>query len=58
MWEKLFLKSWIVWFAILVISIAFLNFDRPFWAIVLWLAYIGYQLMLLVISIFFKNSDH
>lgn len=57
MWEKVYLKAWIFWFAALVTSIVFLYFDRPSWAIVLWLAQISHQLIVLIIAGLLKRGN-
>ncbi len=55
-WEKPYLKHSFFWFAILVASILFLYFDKPFWAVLLWLAQISHQLIVLMIAILLKSG--
>lgn len=57
-WERLYLKAWGFWFAILITSIALLYFDKPFWAIIVWLAQISYQLVVLMMAVVLKRSDY
>ncbi len=57
-WERLYLKAWGFWFAIVVTSIALLYFDKPFWAIIVWLAQISHQLTVIMMTVALKRSDY
>jgi hypothetical protein len=48
-WERGYLKATGIWYIVVALSIAFLYFDKPSWAVILWLAQISYQLILVIL---------
>ena len=50
-WEKVYLKLWVVWLAVLFSAIASVYFDKAVWAVIILLSYISYQLVVVIMSL-------
>ena len=51
-WEKVYLKLWVVWLAVLFSAIAYVYFDKAVWAVIILLSYISYQLVVVIMSLY------
>ncbi len=51
-WEKVYLKLWVVWLAVLFSAIASAYFDKAVWAVIILLSYISYQLVVVIMSLY------
>ena len=51
-WEKVYLKQTALWLLVLCSAVAFLYFDKAVWAIIIFLSYISYQLIVVIMSLY------
>ena len=51
-WEKVYLKQTALWLLVLCSAVAFLYFDNAAWAIIIFLSYISYQLIVVIMILY------